>query len=514
MLVLVFVLVCTFVVPLGMMGTKISLFAMHRQQAQTLVDAASLIAANDLSKITINDPHFGYVSLSNYPAIGKATRAPDGEPLPVVGINTLIGTVRQNALIARELDNENMSLLAEQDRLALDDTIKQLNEALSYALGEPSKCKKTPKDINGQVVDPVSDVTNFLSANLPANMELESVQLSAGWLTNGGPTTIPCPPPKLSAPVHKNDKTERPMYRAFSDLPVGKLSFCFAGIGPRSSLVNPSEFCNADEEHICSIVRVECTFVLKDSSLPGKVTSVACSQPFTLPDATTNGVMTLRFLGGPPAGLQSWRDLLRKNTFQDHQLVSYDAVGGDFPLHASAKLRLSYPQLASSTAQQFAEHLYFWLRSGHLRPRADAILAMLNEPFQTGDNQVYVYQFEANGEISRRIVPANIFPAGVVADNQFSSVADTSTSFVNPVIIFRDNVMNLSTTEGGLHCGQPLAGFPLSQQELLYCRFDELAPRFSQRATYSRGLALDIEVSDTNTREVTSMRSLPAGRKI
>ncbi len=35
--------------------------------------------------------------------------APDGEPLPVIGINTLTGTIRQIAVLGHEIQNQTLS---------------------------------------------------------------------------------------------------------------------------------------------------------------------------------------------------------------------------------------------------------------------------------------------------------------------------------------------------------------------------------------------------------------------
>ena len=69
---------------------QLALYQVDKTRTESVIDAAGLVAADDLSRLIINDPNFGYVSLSNYPPIGIATCAADGEPLPVVGINTLV----------------------------------------------------------------------------------------------------------------------------------------------------------------------------------------------------------------------------------------------------------------------------------------------------------------------------------------------------------------------------------------------------------------------------------------
>ena len=120
MLVLVAVVTCLLLVPLFLLQSQIGLFMVDNKRVETVVEGACLMAANDLSRIIINDPHFGYVSLSNYPATGAGTLAPDGEPLPVTGINTLVATIRQNAIIAQELNNSTMQEMAESGAKVLN----------------------------------------------------------------------------------------------------------------------------------------------------------------------------------------------------------------------------------------------------------------------------------------------------------------------------------------------------------------------------------------------------------
>lgn len=493
------VLCAAFVVmPLLLVLGQIGLYVVDRQRIQTVIDAACLVAANDMSRIMIDDPNFGFVSLSNYPPTGAATLAPDGDPLPVTSINTLMGTLRQNSIVARQLGNRSMGVLVDSDRRALQHTVRTLNSTLTDALNSTENCK----DTEGQEVDPVADVTAFLTANLPSNVELESVRLSNGWLSGGGTTTIPVPQPRRLACLQEDDY-QNGNYKAFIDVPVGGSSFTFAGLGPTSSLVNSTQFQEADDEHICSIVKLECTLKVKDLPLNpaginfgSDLATIACAQPFCLPDTATRGVMTLKFAGGTVAGLQTWNDLLTPGKFQDRQVTAYDVVGGDYPVDPDARMNErpldSQPQ---TTSQLFAEHFYYWLRNGHMRPRVDAILKLVREPFHCGPNEFYAYEFLDDGSISRKLMSGNPFPVGVIADSQNSAVVDTSVDGESPIIVFRDNVKHLGTTYGGKHGGQPLAGYPLDWSDLEENSGDQqLASRLSRRSLYRRGLALDIEV--------------------
>jgi hypothetical protein len=472
MLLLILFLVCFIVVPAVILIGQMALYNVARVRTQTAVEAAGLVAANDLSRIIINDPNFGYVSLSNYPPIGKATCAPDGEPLPVLGINTLVGTVRQNTIIAHELNNKTMAFLAETDKSKMESTIKDLNATIKAALAESSK--ESWIDIQGAKVQPVKDVTAFLEANLPKDMRLKSVKLTNGWLTDGGDSTVAIAQPLRLAQVPPQ-AIRAGKYKAFTDVPAVGKSFTFAGLGPSSSLVSATTFQQADGKHICSVVKIECTMTLENVSQPlapfgvnacSEVHTIACCQPFSMPDVGPTGAMTLRFSGGPVAGLQNWHDFLAGG-FHDNQITTYDAVGGDYPVDHQAHMIASDPLLPPNTSQQFAEHLYYWLRNGHLRPRIDAILDMINDSFRSAPAQIYAYEFARGGTISRRIIARDPFPIGVTAESQNQTVVDTSIQGgLTPIIVFRDDVKNLGSVHGGRHAGQPLAGYPLNWCEL------------------------------------------------
>lgn len=468
-LVLILVVTCMIVVPLLLVFSQTGFYVMDRERVQTAVDAAGLVAANDMSRIIFSDPTFGWVSLSNYPPIGKATRARDGEPLPVTGINTLVGTVRQNTIIANELANKKMEELTDRDRASLEMTIAELNVTLKEALGGEGKYI----DIQGAEVRPVKDVEDFLKAHLPANVRLESVKLTSGWLKGGGTTTIATPQPVQFSQVKKGEE-QAGNYKPFIDVRANNRSFTFAGLGPSSRLVSHSEFQPADGKHINSIVRIECEVARQNPYLPffsvgsdagSRMKCVAFAQPYTMDDIGPKGIMTLRFSGTPVPGLLSWSDFMRQSNFQDQQVTAFDAVGGDFPVDKGSTMAAS--ETNGGTADQFSEHFYYWLRNGHLQPKLGAVLDMVNAQFKTGPFEKFAYEFAKDGTISRRVLDKDPFPIGVTSDSQVSAMSDTRIQGgLSPIIIFRDNVKHLGTESGGKHGGQPLTGQPLNWCEL------------------------------------------------
>ncbi|MBC7996454.1 MAG: hypothetical protein IAF58_00820 [Leptolyngbya sp.] len=560
MLIIIILTVAFVVVPLVIFVSQTGFYSIDQGRIKSTVEAASLLAANDLSRVFIDDSTFGYVSLSNFPPNGKATCAPDGEPLPVTGINTLVGTIRQNAIVAHELVNPTLERLVEEDRESSESTVDDLNAALRQAVQKETP--DTMTDIYGRRIEPLKDVTEFLKANLPPGLEIESVEIENGWLAAPTRTTIPIPDLLALANLKKGTFTNG-FYSSFVDVPAHGKPFTFAGLGTASALVKTADFRSERADKINSIVKVECTVVCTNPSrrnmpmgleAPQRIRVAACSQPFTMPDNGPAGLMTIRFSGGSVAGLQSWQDFLKPENFHDHQVNTYEARGGDYPIDPTARMKLTDSDVTNGTSAQFAQHLYYWLRNGHLRPKLSSILGMLSLPFQSGPNDIYAYEFNNNGKINRRVIAKDPFFRGMTSDAQESVTVDTSTNHnTNPIIIFRDNVKKLGIQSGGKHAGQPLAGYPLNWCEIADYGGDEniasrvlkgrlgtgltlldptgganslfrgsdgktmcLQPR---RSYYSGGLALDIEIGGTKLPEpqkldVATVSAIKRGRGI
>lgn len=514
MLVLIICITAVIVIPLFITICRIAPHMVYRGRAQNVVEAAALLAANDLSRIVINDPYFGYVSLSNYPAIGKATIARDGQALPVIGINTLIGTLRQNALIADHLHNQTMYSLVDQDMGAVQSTLKILSTKMDESLGNCS-WKGRCVDLDGKPVDTLQDVQSFLEVNLPPNIKIESLTISLGWLQGGSDTTVNVPVPRQLAKVHTSD-IEGGQYEAFTNYPVGNRAFAFAGLGSQSHLVSTRNFQEPDGRHFCSIIKLQCT-LYSTNDTQHKIQTVVCSQPSSQPDQSKPGVMTVRFSGRPVAGLLSWNEFLSDGSFQDNKVTSYQIANGDYPYEKPSRMQELVGGPQTCTSQQFAKHLYYWLRNCRLRPRLDSILALINEPFLGGTNEVYAYKANDSGTINRKLLDGKQFTRAVIADGQLSTMADTKVKSGNSaIIVFRDNVSRLGTGSGK-HAGQPLAGYPLGSSDP-WTDHNLLALNFGQRQKSSDGLALDIEIGGTGTstamRDVISMRQRTRSRKI
>ena len=76
-------------------------------EQRNAIEAASLAAARDLSMIAINTDDYGWISLSDAAPTGSATRTSDEYNTPVRGINTILGTLRLDLIIADRMNDDN-----------------------------------------------------------------------------------------------------------------------------------------------------------------------------------------------------------------------------------------------------------------------------------------------------------------------------------------------------------------------------------------------------------------------
>ncbi|MCA0315556.1 MAG: hypothetical protein LCH63_17195 [Candidatus Melainabacteria bacterium] len=501
--------ICFIILPTLITVSQLALYYIDRSRAQTSVEAACLVAANNLSRVIVDDPHFGYVSLSNYPPIGKATCADDGEPLPVTGVNTLMGTVRQNTIIADELGSTYINRYVSQDRDKLDDTVKLLNKALAASL-KPAERGSTMEDLHGNKIESVKQVKEMIEAGLPPGLTLKSVEMETGWLEGAVDSCQSLPSPRHLARVHP-EQVHNDKYRPFINIPAAGRSFTFAAVSNNSCQVDPKNFRPADKEHICSIVRLKCVIALNNmassviTSFLGEsplIECVACAQPFCLAETGPKGAMTLRFTAGPVPGLSSWREFLTPGNFQNSEITRYNVEGGDYPSDSEARMVEQAKDATISTEQIFAENLYYWLRNGHTKPKIDAVLEMVNEQFKVNANEIFTYEFARDGSISRRILDKDPFPKGVTSHAQAQCMVSTQVhTGVTPVIIFRNDVANLGLKDGGKHAGQPLAGYPLNWAEISEYGGDEQVAKELGKGRLGTNLTLFDPYSDSDAGE-------------
>ena len=200
---------------------------------KTAIDAAGLAAATQLSRIVIPDSNFGWISLSDYAPVGEGTIAADGEPLPVMGINTVIGTARLDWIVANELNNPSIKTLADLDVAHSKQAAENLTKVLKAALtpgGHPLAI-----DLDGKAVNPYDSAkstyeTQIVRLSNGGKTVEGTFKLSLGWLEGGSKTNTHIPRPESMAKVAGNQKIGN-YYKAFINIPAfgQRLLFCRNG---------------------------------------------------------------------------------------------------------------------------------------------------------------------------------------------------------------------------------------------------------------------------------------------
>lgn len=222
------------------------LFATHKE-AQTAIDAASLAAAKDMSQIVIDEAdgcHFGVVGL-----VDNVPRKKDNRP--VIGINTLMATVRLDAIIANKLGNSTMLVLTANDLQNVQADCLRLRKKIVQALKEKSFSDKDGNKIN--ILDNANNTFDTNAIRLGGAKRTGDLVISVGQYSSPqGTTNIPVPTPTSLAQVNNSTSASdgyKTIYKPLVDVPVafsangsqGTLNFKFLPIGNDISLISSAD---------------------------------------------------------------------------------------------------------------------------------------------------------------------------------------------------------------------------------------------------------------------------------
>jgi hypothetical protein len=445
---------------------------------QSALEATALLAAEQLSTIVVNDPHFGFVSLSNQPPIGLATVASDGEPCTVRSINNVLGTIRLDTIIAHELGDANLRALANADYEQSETTIANLQSTLIAALEPRSKSQFADRD--GHAISIYSDAVKLLTKNLQYaepgyKVQIRNLHLSLGFINGGGPTVTPVPMPFEKA-VMPIDSQADGNYRSCLDIPAFGQSFFFAPVAKSTALVNESSFASPDGKRICSVIKLDADLSYPSLTVFGRIATEerwlhvsACAIPNENTQVGPSGALLLFFPCGVSPQICCLKDLLNLENGDDPPNQFYQAVNGDFPVDSGAATAsasiLPWSQQDVTSKRILAAGLYSWLRAAGVKPRIDATLNGFVQDFSTLlHSSNLLYEFDRNGQLVASSLPGMPLPISVLSDQQlFAEVSsgDCTISCYN-------NVYNLGTILGGKHAGEALDGDPINWCDLEY----------------------------------------------
>ena len=262
------VLILAFVfLPAAFFLNKCGLLVETHSSYQSAIDSASLLVADQISQIVVNDPHFGYIALSNQPPIGRATLAGDGQACPVTSINNLLATIRLDTIFANQYIDTELVTLVDADYVQAKRATALLQSSLNAAIA----ADRQPDfiDSNGNRITLYAVAKELLAKNLQLqshgrNLHVRSLRISLGWLKDGGATNTSLPEP-LSFENLPDQLVEGGNYRSCVDVPSCGKSFYFAAAGRKPSLADASMFAEPDGKRFCSVVKVEAD--IEDSDL-------------------------------------------------------------------------------------------------------------------------------------------------------------------------------------------------------------------------------------------------------
>lgn len=468
-------------------GVALTQLNLNQARHMTAVETASLTAASDLSRIVVNDPYFGYIALTDFAPIGRNTRAEDGESLPVLGINTLWATCRNEVILADLIDNNELRVMASTELEQARRATKLLSATLEAALLPGSSGKF--HDIDGAVVCPYEHAKQILSENsnqflVQGTPKLGSLKLSLGWIDEATDSGTPIPQPLPMANVSK-EQTFAENYRASINIPSSGEDFYFAALGNQPSLVSEKRFKHPDGKRVCSIVRAEVDLVLPPQKtmqlLVGcedvSVRASACAEPRANLDTSIPGIMRLGFEDGLVPQLSSIRALLNNSRLGNSQAEILTAVNGDYPNDPGSQLSANSSVACNrSITSIVALGLFDWLRSTHNKARLDAVVSMIDSPFPVaspfdsgaGSKPILIYELDGHGNVLTTNQPQNPFLDEAVSHNQecARSANAYATTDNHWSFYFRDQVRNVGITRGGKHAGEAMPPNPLNWSEL------------------------------------------------
>jgi len=495
------------------------------QQQRTAIDAAAMAAARDASRIVVEDPNCGFVSLSDDAPDGKATKAGDNFFTPVRSINTILATTRLDMIIADQLNSTIMRQCAEIDYQNAIGAKNRLVTTLQKAFS-PQGCAF---DKDGNVLSPLSDAqtayeTNLIRMNGNSQPVPNSFKLTLGCET--GLYTITQYPQPLSIAAVTNQTGNENYYKAFVNVPYtssfGERDFVFAAIASNVTAVDFRLFqptMPALPYLIPSVVKCEADQTFTTTDQYGKkqvqvVHAIACAEPSSLGDHLPEpGAMAIDFPTGGLSGITCLQDM-----FSSSQIMKcptdllFTALLGDSP-----------PQPLSGTvpAPLTDEHVAFgggitlcvydWIRNQGTALNVASLVSAFKIPFDpgsTGHEELFQADLQGNVQHTEKSMAADVtMPISQMQPYGRSGVAfmlsGGNATFFD--VYIKDYVYQPGRILGGNHAGQPLEistyapGMPdgkgrqIDEYPTLTYQFPTGPPNGAVRPTYqNEGIAVDI----------------------
>jgi hypothetical protein len=357
-------------------------------EQRTAIEAAALAAARDLSMIAVNTDEYGWVSLSDSAPNGSLTVAPDQYYVPVRSINTILGTIRLDLIIASELNDPNLKTIIKADLVKAKAAQALLATELTKSLVKGYKAK----GLDGKNINVYGDAQTAYTSNQvrmtgSSNYIKNSLKLSLGGINNGGVTNTPLPIPHSKADVPSNKQLKN-FYLSYTDIPTGGESFVFAGIGDSIKLVDPKQWTATVAGlpyQVATIVKAEADQHVDDTQNPKgyDIHAIACAQPANVVDPKPNpGALTFSFPDGtPPEMIGPGTMLTNAEINQKDNCSCLTSVNGDYPIGKTATRmdKLTWPYACDeSSGNVFRKALTDWWRRAGTKLDINSAVGMLD----------------------------------------------------------------------------------------------------------------------------------------
>ena len=430
---------------------------LEQYKIQSSADAAALSVASDLSQIMMPDPHYGMVALTDYPSAGNSNKAPDGQALPVLGINTILATARLDLIIANQSGAQSLIKPAQAECAYAMACASRLSAFLQTALENGVPAEST---CNGVALNLKEDAQIVLTRNLGQNTS-GCLVLKLGVISSGDVSNIPLPQPPELAQVTQDEQSQQ-KYKAFINEPAFGQDFYFAGVGPQAGLCSFSNFQAATGNQISSIVGVTLKTPKPVGLFPGFQTMLqanAAARPWSRVDIPpVSMLVTLVSSGGNPGG-SALIDLLNKCNGSG---TNGRSVNGDYGVDTGAVLT---PEGSCTTQAFLSQAVIDWLRSERLQPNIVSACNFLKMRL-SADNTISIAAFSKTGSIVQIQPEQSPFAEQSVSDQQtYFSTDDAFGSASGQSIVCHDQVANYGVS-GGKHEGQPIDGDPTNWADL------------------------------------------------
>lgn len=473
MLALTMTIIVFVVLPLAYFSLEFSRMLGAHQQERNAMEAGATAAATDLSRLVVEDPYFGFISLSDQAPVGKGTTAGDNFYLPVHSINTLLATNRLDMIIADKLNSTVMRKLADMDyqrcMTAKDLLVTELNKAVQPG-GQG-------RDMDGNVVSPCEDALNAYNSNLVrmtggiAQVIPDSFKLTLGC--EPGLSTVTQVPQPLNIASVPSDARSDTCYKAFVNVPYRSKDFVFAATDSQVRMVDYKLFQTSIPDLpyvIPSVVKCEADqkFTTKDQygqQHERIVHAVACAESTSNGDhRPAPGTFLVDFSTGSLTGLNTLADILSSPQIMKSPTdLLYTPPDGDSP---PSQLVEIVPPTGTDTHVSFGVILtvgiYDWIRSQGSTLDVGSLVDALTVPFSK-DSAAHEECFEADakGIVQHKsvVIPAKLIKP--ISQHQLYSRSGIAlipggvpSGLVD--VYVKDYVFQPGRMKGGLHAGQPV----------------------------------------------------------